>query len=87
MIDSVPLKITLNIGTHYPCPRAVFSFTGHLRGPYTGVQNSARIHGPCYGPWTRPVNTARDTGSVYRALVVFTDRSTIVDISTERVKL
>ena len=60
---------------------------GRVCGPWTrpvntGVKNDTRVH-----VHTRPVNTVRDTGSVYRALVIFIDRSTIVDISTERVKL
>ena len=50
----------LKLGTHYPCPRAVF--TGRRHGYHFF---DTRVHGQWHGPWTPPVVT----GSVYRALV------------------
>jgi len=42
-MQKISLLKSLKLGTHYPCPRAVFTVD-------TGVQNVARDHG-------RPVNT------------------------------
>jgi len=61
----------LKLGTHYPCPRAVF--TGRRHGPWTWVSKmtpvfTSRVGHQCiqHGPWTRvSFLTPMFTGRVY----------------------